>query len=256
MKWWIPLLLAVQFLTRIPVPGLNGLTAETAKAALAKSVIWFPLVGGLVGLITAAILILANHFWPRMIAVILALMVEARLTGAFHEDAVSDFCDGFGGGMTAERIHEIMKDSRIGSYGALGLALAVGLRVALLCILPNALVLPALVASAGFGRYIAVWLMAIIPPLVQAGGLAKDVGAQASMRQLAIATLFAVPVVTPFAIVMPIAFGAVLGLSLLFTLWFRQYLLRHLGGVTGDCLGFGVYVGQILLLLAATASLP
>jgi adenosylcobinamide-GDP ribazoletransferase len=134
--------------------------------------------------------------------------------------------------------------------------LAVALRVALLCTLPDALILPALIASAGFGRYIAVCLMATTPPLVQAGGLAKDVGAQASMRQLAIASVLAVPVVTPFAIVMPIAFGAVLALSLLFILWFRQFLMRHLGGVTGDCLGFGVYVGQILLLLAATASLP
>jgi adenosylcobinamide-GDP ribazoletransferase len=256
MKWWIPLLLAVQFLTRIPVPGLDGLTAATAKAGLAKSVVWFPMVGALVGAITAVTMIAADSLWPRMIAVLIALIIEARITGAFHEDAVADFCDGFGGGMTAERIHEIMKDSRIGSYGALGLALAVALRVALLCTLPNALVLPALIASAGFGRYLAVCLMAIIPPLVQAGGLAKDVGAQVSKGQLAIASVLAVAVVAPFAIVMPIAFASMLVLSLLFLIWFRQYLLRHLGGVTGDCLGFGVYVGQLLLLAAATASLP
>ncbi len=256
MSWWIPPLLAVQFLTRIPVPGLNGLTADTAKAGLAKSVIWFPVVGGLVGAVTAVTLIFADHFWARFIAVILALIVEARLTGAFHEDAVADFCDGFGGGMTPQRIHEIMKDSRIGSYGALGLGLAVALRAGLLMALPGVLIIPALFASAAFGRYLAVCLMAIVPPLIQTSGLAKDIGAQVSPAQWLIASLLAVPFLIPLGIAMPIPLFAAIIVSLFFALWFRGYLLRHLGGVTGDCLGFGVYVGQILILLAATASLP
>lgn len=256
MSWWIPPLLAVQFLTRIPVPWLNSLTVDTAKAGLAKSVIWFPVVGGLVGAITAVTLITADHYWPRIIAVLLALIIEARLTGAFHEDAVADFCDGFGGGMTPQRIHEIMKDSRIGSYGTLGMGLAVALRAALLIVLPSALIFPAVIASAAFGRYLAVCLMATVPPLIQTTGLAKDVGARAGTGQWLAASALTLPFVIPLIIVMPLLAAVTAAAALLFIIWFRRLLLLHLGGVTGDCLGFGVYAGQILILLAAAVSLP
>ena len=254
MSWWIPPLLALQFLTRIPVPGLNAITPETAKSGLIKSIIWFPVVGGLVGAITAATLVAADTIWPRIVAVIIALIVEARLTGAFHEDAVADFCDGFGGGITPTRIHEIMKDSRIGSYGALGMGVAVALRAALLIALPDTLVLPALIASASFGRYVAVSLMALVPPFAQSGGLAKDVGVQAGFGQWLAASVFTLPFMVPLAAAIPLPIFAAFVAALIFTFWFRQFLLRHLGGVTGDCLGFGVYVAQLLILLAATAT--
>lgn len=256
MSWWIPLLLAVQFLTRIPVPWLNAITPQTARAGLIKAVVWFPVVGGLVGAITAATMIAADTIWPRAVAVIMALIVEARLTGAFHEDAVADFCDGFGGGMTPTRIHEIMKDSRIGSYGALGMGLAVTLRAALLIVLPDALLLPALIASASFGRYLAVSLMATVQPLTQSSGLAKDVGAQTGFGQWITASVFTVVFMIPLGVTIQLALFAACVAALIFILWFRRFLLRHLGGVTGDCLGFGVYVGQILILLAATATVP
>ena len=256
MSWWIPPLLAVQFLTRIPVPGLNAITPEIAKAGLIKSVVWFPVVGGLVGAITAATMIAADTIWPRIVAVIIALIVEARLTGAFHEDAVADFCDGFGGGMTPERIYEIMKDSPIGSYGALGMGLAVTLRAALLIALPDAFILPALIASASFGRYLAVSLMATVKPLTQSSGLAKDVGAQTGFGQWITASLFTVVFMIPLGATIPLALSVALTSALICTFWFRRFLLRHLGGVTGDCLGLGVYVGQILILLAATATVP
>lgn len=255
MNWWIPPLLAVQFLTRIPVPGLNAISAEAAKAGLAKAVIWFPVVGGLVGAITAATLIAADYIWPRIIAVILALIIEARLTGAFHEDAVADFCDGFGGGMTPQRIHEIMKDSRIGSYGTLGMGLAVALRAALLIVLPDALILPALLGSASFGRYLAVCLMALVSPLAQTGGLAKDIGARIGAWQWMAACVLTMPFIALLGMAIPLPLLIAVAAALVFTVWFRRFLMRHLGGVTGDCLGFGVYVGQLLILLAATAEI-
>ena len=260
IRWFIPPLLAIQFLTRLPVPGLNSLNAETAKAGLIKSVVWFPVVGALVGAITAATILVTEQFWPRVIAVIIALIVEARLTGAFHEDAVADFCDGFGGGITPQRIHEIMKDSRIGSYGAVGLILAIAMRASLLIALPAPLILPVLLASASFGRWLAVAIMATTEPFEPAdrpsGGLAKDVGARTSITQWLAATGLALPFLLPLLLARPAATAAAICAAMLFLLWFRRFLLRHLGGVTGDCLGFAVYVGQILILLAATAQLP
>lgn len=254
LKWWMPPLLALQFLTRIPVPGLNDLNAEQARYGLSRSVVWFPLVGALVGLITAAVLVASAHIWPRAIAVIIALAIEARLTGAFHEDAVADFCDAFGGGYDRESTQRIMKDSRIGSYGALGLVLAVGLRAALLIALPQDVLIIAIIASACFGRWLAVAIMALVAPAVtQEGGLAKDVGNRTNVKDLIRASLIAGPVIGLFAYWHIVPALLALAGAALFLFWFRALLLRRLGGSTGDCLGFAAYAGQLILLLAVLA---
>lgn len=254
IRWWVPPLLALQFLTRIHVPGLGRLTPEQARHGLSRAVIWFPLVGALVGVITAAVLVGSAHIWPRAIAVIIALAFEARLTGAFHEDAVADFCDAFGGGHDVESTQRIMKDSRIGSYGALGLVLAVGLRAALLIALPQDFVIVALVASACFGRLMAVAVMALVAPVAAKGqGLAKDVGGRTGWRDLLWAGLIATPILGPFAYVQPEAVLGTFGAAAVFLWWFRGLLLRRLDGSSGDCLGFAVYAGQLFLLLAVLA---
>jgi adenosylcobinamide-GDP ribazoletransferase len=129
---WAPPLLAIQFLTRVPVPAVSRLSESAVKVGLGRAAGWFPLIGALVGLVTAATLLLADQFWPLLVAVLLALIVEARFTGAFHEDAVADFCDGVGGGRDPAHVRQIMKDSRIGTFGALGLTLGLTLRAALM----------------------------------------------------------------------------------------------------------------------------
>jgi adenosylcobinamide-GDP ribazoletransferase len=253
MRWWIPPLLAVQFLTRIPVPLLNKLSADSVQDGLAKSVVWFPLVGGLVGGITACLLFAADHVWPRSIAVILVLIAEARLTGAFHEDAVADFCDGLGGGHTPDRVLDIMKDSRIGSYGALGLILAVGLRAACMIMLPIEMLIPAIIAAAGAGRWGAVLAMALIPQVQHSTGIAKDIGRQVDARGLLCASLLLLPVIGALCIAKPWVAASAFAVQLLAFIWFRALLLRRLGGVSGDCLGFFVYLSQLIWLLATLA---
>lgn len=253
LRWWMPPLLAVQFLTRIPVPGLQTIDADTVREGLKRSVVWFPAVGGLVGICTAVIILLADQFWPRAIAVVLALIFEARLTGAFHEDAVADFCDGFGGGQTRELIIDIMKDSRIGSYGALGLLVAVGLRAACLIELPQTILVPTIIASAAAGRWGAVWLMAFVRPVTQNKGLAKDIGQQVNVYMLAISSLLLAPFLLAMALFAPWAVAIAVGIQMVTFLWFRSLLIKHLSGVTGDCLGFFVYLSQLIWLLAALA---
>lgn len=250
---WAPPLLAVQFLTRVPVPGLHGLSADQVRQGLARAVGWFPLVGGLIGATTALVILVAESFWSRVVAALVALMIEARLTGAFHEDAVADFCDGFGGGYDAESIHRILKDSRLGSYGALGLALAVGLRAALLVTLEPALLAAAIIASATFGRLLVVVLMAWVPPAPTPGGLAKDIGGAIGAPHLAWAALVATPGLAAFAWMAPAASAMAILAASVFLIWFRRLLRRRLGGSTGDCLGFAAYAGQLILLMAAVA---
>ncbi|WP_353218460.1 adenosylcobinamide-GDP ribazoletransferase [Sandarakinorhabdus sp.] len=256
--WWAPPLLAVQFLTRVPVPWLDRLSGAQVATGLVRAVGWFPLVGALVGGVTAAVALAAGTLWPATVAVLLALAVEARLTGAFHEDAVADFCDAFGGGHSADDVRRIMKDSRIGSYGAVGLFLALGLRAALLVAvigrfgaLDAAIVI---IASAAFGRLLAAVLMAVVPPAPAGTGLAKDIASGVGPGVLALALATALPVVAPFAIIAPAAALAGVAAGVGFVLWFRTLLIRRIGGSTGDCLGFGAYAGQLLVLLAATAA--
>ena len=253
----VPSLRAIQFLTRLPVSGLiPSLDPSQVRLGLGRAVLWFPVVGGLVGAIDAAVLIAAEALWPRVIAVVIMLIVEARLTGAFHEDAVADFCDGMGGGHSPERIRKIMKDSRIGTYGALGLMLAVGLRASLLLVMPPALLLPAVLAGAALSRWLAVVAMAAIPPLDQGRSLAKDIGQRPAPAVTIMAGVLALPFLLPIGMQEPLRLTLAIGLSGLFLIWLRAFLLRWLGGVTGDCLGFAVYAGQLILLLCAAAAWP
>ncbi|WP_238550643.1 adenosylcobinamide-GDP ribazoletransferase [Blastomonas sp. AAP53] len=254
---WAPPVLAVQFLSRIPVPGTGSLSAQQVNAGLAQAVGWFPLVGAGIGAITAGIALAADSLWPALVAVLIALAFEARLTGAFHEDAVADFCDAFGGGHSADDVRRIMKDSRIGSYGSLGLIFAVGLRVALmLAVLEQMTPLCAfltLVAAASFGRLLVVVLMTWVAPAPQGTGLAKDIGSGVGTSVLLTALATALPGLLGFALAFPLPMLAALLGAGAFLGWFRALLLRRIGGSTGDCLGFSAYAGQLIMLLTATA---
>lgn len=134
--------------------------------------------------------------------------------------------------------------------------MALGLRAALLAALPEHLILPAMVASAAFGRWLAVVPKALLrsPPGVE--GMASRTIDATGRRQLAGASVVILPFVLPFAWLAPVAAIGVLLAAAAFVWWLCAFLRRHLGGVAGDCLGFAVYAGQLLVLLAACARWP
>lgn len=247
-----PPLLAVQFLTRLPVPWLARLTPEQAAVGLARAMAWLPPVGSLIGAATGATFLLAQLLWLPMVAAIVALMVEALLTGAFHEDAVADFCDAFGGTASGERALTIMKDSRIGSYGALGLGLVVLLRFAAMVALPPVVAMAAIVGAATVGRLCAVTLAAILVPVGSGGGMAVRAGRMPGGR-LALALLLALPGTLPILWVRPGAVAIALLALAAMLWWLARFLMRRIGGSTGDCLGFAAAMGQLALLLAVAA---
>src|SRR5213595_1177307 len=117
---------ALQFFTRLPIPGWIGFEQSWLNHASR----YFPLVGVVVAALTGAVYALAALWFPGPVAVVLATAAAIYATGAFHEDGFADMCDGFGGGMTAQRVMDIMKDSRIGAYGAIG----IGCLLALKCV--------------------------------------------------------------------------------------------------------------------------
>ncbi|WP_235513602.1 MULTISPECIES: adenosylcobinamide-GDP ribazoletransferase [unclassified Sphingomonas] len=249
---WAPPLLAVQFLTRLPVPVLHRLTGEQAAAGLEQAMAWLPPVGSLIGAVTGATFLIAQFWWPPLVAAVLALIVEALLTGAFHEDAVADFCDAFGGVASGDRALTIMKDSRIGSYGALGLGLVVLLRIAAMVALPPVLAMAAIVAAATLGRLCAVTLAALVAPVGSGAGMAVRAG-RMPIGRLALAGVLAVPGIAPLLWLRPMAVVVALVAMAVLLAWLARFLRRRIGGSTGDCLGFAAAMGQLALLLAVAA---
>jgi adenosylcobinamide-GDP ribazoletransferase len=250
------LVTAVQFLTRIPVSK-----RETSPAALRDCPRYFPLVAMGIGVITASVTLAGSYLWPISLSVLLALALEFRLTGGLHEDAVADFCDAFGGGWTRERVLEIMKDSRIGTYGTLGLVSALAIRfAATVAVIQQAgtdqfLVWgTAIVTAAVMGRWLIVLVMVLVPPIANRESLSRDVGAQMTFKDLAIASFCALPSLVLFGWLMPVQ--CLIAVVLLFVaIWFRRLVLHKLGGITGDCLGFIGYLGQLIILLVAAVDM-
>ena len=249
---WAPPLLAVQFLTRLPVPVLARLTAPQAADGMVRAMAWLPLVGTMIGASTAAVFVVAGWWWPPLVAALLALALEALLTGAFHEDAVADFCDAFGGTARGDTALRIMRDSRIGSYGALGLGLAVALRAAAIVALPASLAIPAIVAAATVARLAAVLLAAILPA-TRPDGAAARMGSGMPIRRVALGLALALPGLLPFARSCPQALLVAAAAVVLLLAWLTRFLRARIGGSTGDCLGFAAYMAQLALLLAAAA---
>lgn len=243
---------AIGFLTRIPVPFMAK-DADEATDDIRRGVVLFPLVGVGIGAITTGVLLGGHLIWPWWFAVVVALSVEAMLTGAFHEDAVADFCDAFGGGWTRDDVLRILKDSRIGSFGAVGLIAALSIRVGAIIQVSPELVWFIVPLSAGFGRWVILWLLTCIEPIGHRVGLAKDVAERATWWKPIIGGLTLAPLFWLYGQDHFERIAIAFTVTAIFIIWFRWYLNWRIGGVTGDCLGTACYVGQLIWLLVAVA---
>lgn len=237
---------AVQFLTRIPTPQLAGFQPEWIQ----QSARYYPLAGQIVGLASALILYGAALVWSAWIAALLAVGAGVALTGGFHEDGLADTADGLGGGLTRDRRLEIMKDSRLGSYGALALGLTLALRVAALAMLVEVAPLMAavaLLAAHGWGRATAVVAMSVMPYGGDSGMAKEGKPDRASFAGVAVAVLTAS---WPLAFLPPIAGASGVGLGLLAGAVPAWLAWRLIGGRTGDVLGAVEQAFEVGFLLA------
>ncbi|MDB6062625.1 MAG: cobalamin 5-phosphate synthase/cobalamin synthase [Verrucomicrobiaceae bacterium] len=238
------LFIAIAFLTRIPIPAGTAHTQENLNAASR----YFPAVGLLVGAIAAAIFACSNSLWTIGIAIILAMAATVRITGAFHEDGFADSCDGFGGGWTRDQVLTIMKDSRIGTYGAVGLGLLLAIKFLAL----QALGEPWKIACAFLVGHTWSRLLAISYLLnfsyVRDGesSKVKPLATAMSRNDFFIAGLIALPLVLTIS---PLQTGAIVLTLALWRWWFGRYMLRRIDGYTGDCLGAAQQVAEVLIYL-------
>ncbi|VVE70351.1 adenosylcobinamide-GDP ribazoletransferase [Pandoraea captiosa] len=246
---WRLFLTALGFFTRVPIPQWVGYSPAQLNAATR----YFPLVGVFVGVLVALLTVAMGHVWSPRLAIALGLGVSVLLTGAFHEDGLADSVDAFGGAFARDRVLEIMHDSRIGTYGAVALWLALAVKWQALVDIQ---------ISAGWGGFAIVL-----------------VGAHAASRCMAISLLRALDYVRPEGKAKPVAqrlrlsdlmFGV--ACSAPWWVWpdwragvtavvvlvavraaFIRYLRRRLGGYTGDTLGFAQQIGELALYLTVCA---
>jgi adenosylcobinamide-GDP ribazoletransferase len=241
---------AVRFFTRLPVPAWVGHSAE----ALNRSARYFPAVGLLVGGIGALTYLAALQLWPQPVAVLLSMAATIYATGAFHEDGLADAVDGLGGGWDKLRILEIMKDSRVGSYGVVAMVLALLGKFVLLAALDPALVPLALLAGHALSRFCSTLLLTTMD-YVREDLLAK---AKPLATRLTGGELFVGLLCTLAALALLPAENASAGAALagLATLWLAGKFKRWLGGYTGDCLGAVQQVSEIAFYLGLLAAWP
>jgi adenosylcobinamide-GDP ribazoletransferase len=245
MRAGADLVAAFGLLTRLPLP--RGATGSSTGSS-----VWaWPLVGLVIGLIGAAGYAIAwrGGLSPAL-AALLAVIAMALATGGFHEDGLADTADGIGGGATPERRLLIMRDSRIGSFGALALLASVGLRVGALAQLADPrLVIPALIVAAVLGRAAMPGVVLLSSP-ARPGGLGAALGALDRKRVAlgcGLAVLSCLMLGRPHAMLEAI-FAAVLVAAGMAGLG-----VRRLGGYTGDTLGATEQLAEcaVLLVLAS-----
>jgi adenosylcobinamide-GDP ribazoletransferase len=243
------LALAGEFLTRLPLGGMRAYSAER----MARAPHWFATVGLGLGLAGAAVLGVLAHVLPHGVAVALTLGALVVVTGALHEDGLADSLDGLGGGRTPERALDIMRDSRIGSYGALGLGFALAVQGLSLVALPLAQAMATLVLAQTLGRALMTDALARDTYLRKQG---TGSGLDAPLGKTGVLRVGAAVVVAIVLGGMALPLGA-LGTALVCgvgagTLW-RAWVLNRLGGQTGDTLGALHMVAATATLLGASA---
>lgn len=234
---------ALMFYTRIPCP--KWVTHDPEY--LNKATRFFPLMGWIVGGICALVFIGTDFYVGTPIAILLSIIAGILTTGAFHEDGFADVCDAFGGGWTKQKILDIMKDSRVGAYGVIGMILILLLKFTALSAIPFSMMWIVLLAAHSFSRLCAVLVVATSQYVrenddAKAKPLAKSITA----KEIIPAIVFGL---APLFLFQQLEILVVLILPLLGTFFLRRYFHKWIGGYTGDCLGATQQVTEILFYL-------
>jgi adenosylcobinamide-GDP ribazoletransferase len=245
-------LLAVQFLTRVPVPAWVGYRDEWLHQCARH----FPLVGLFVGAVAALVLLGAAALWPLPLAALLSMIATLVLTGAFHEDGLADTFDALGGAVSRDKALLIMKDSRLGTYGTVALIAVLALKAASLIAL-GAQAAAALLLAHSASRALPVALIRWLPYAGDAeAAKAKPLSTQVSWGGVCVVVLWVLAVAASLigarllgAAPVLVSLVAAAFVALLMARWLR----RRLGGFTGDTLGATQQLGELAIYLALVA---
>lgn len=238
-------ILTLQFLTWIPV----NLQLAAEREDFPRGIKYFPLVGLVVGSINVIGYSLAALVLPQTVSLIFACLLNIMITGALHLDGLADTCDGICSSRNREKMLEIMRDSRIGTNGAIAIFFDLALRIGFLIHLDQDVLLKALLLAPLISRTAMIYLMGA-PSARAEGGLGNLFIGKNRLRDGLIAVVFCLL----FAVLL-LNYRAALVLSINFmVIWgYRRLIMKKIQGMTGDTLGAGNEVSELMVL--ATLSL-
>jgi adenosylcobinamide-GDP ribazoletransferase len=247
----------LRFYTRVPLPAFGRETEPHVLPDFSRAAWSVPIAGALIGLSGALVLALAaNVGIAPLPAATITIGFLVLITGAMHEDGLADLCDGFGGGATPERKLEIMRDSRLGTYGAAGLLLALLMRIGTLAGLVATdlrLACAILIAAGAVSRTAGLLPLALLPP-------ARPFGAGFAAARPGAGVLRIAAVLAFVCACLPLLAGAILPrvISACILAAFAAYAIttlarRQIGGQTGDVAGAAQQAAEISMLLVFSA---
>jgi adenosylcobinamide-GDP ribazoletransferase len=234
---------ALMFFTRIPCPP----NTDHSEEYLNRASKYFTLVGIIVGCLVALSYWCFSLFFSTDICILLSFVVSILITGAFHEDGFADVCDGFGGGYTKLKILEIMKDSQVGTYGAVGLLLIFGLKYVALANINTQITTLTLISAHAISRLTAVsFIYTQQYAREDLLSKAKPLATKMSHTDFLVACIFGI---TPLLLFGNYYVFLVLIPLLLLKLYFARYFKKWIGGYTGDCLGAVQQMAEVVFYL-------
>ena len=234
---------AITFYTRLPCYRLGSYTPEY----LSKTTKYLPFIGWIVGGISAVIFILLIRILPLTISMLLSMISTVIITGAFHEDAFADSCDGFGGGSSKEQILTIMKDSRVGTYAVVGLIFMLGLKFLTLIAIPYKILPFVLVAGHSVSRYAAATVLLTHKYAREDDKAAKTsvISQKLSISDFLVATFFGIVPI----FLLGYKFLVILIPIFLIRILIGYYLNKRIQGYTGDSLGAVQQITEVIFYI-------
>jgi len=234
-------LAALQFLTIIPLPWRRQVSPED----LARSTGYFPVVGLIIGLLLAGLNWLLGWFLPAAVVHVLLIVFLAVISGALHLDGLADTCDGIAGGKTIEERWQVMRDSRVGSFGVVGVCCLLLVKYVSLNNMPQGLVMTSLVLMPVISRWAMVYTI-FAYPYARPSGLGKVFKQGVNWLKLVMATLIALAVAATLS--------RLAGLAIMLGAWvivviMATYLKHKFSGLTGDTYGAINEVAEVSVLL-------
>lgn len=241
MKAFYPPIAALIMFTKLPVWKL---VPDIPAEAYRKVVTWWPLAGWLTGGLCAGVLLLLYPITSPLVAAVFAVGARVLFTGAYHEDGVADFFDGFGGGHDKQQILSIMKDSHIGTYGVLALILFLLALTSMLSSLPPLAGVAMILAADPFAKFCAGRMLSFLP---YARSDSKNLATYPcpDIKATVIAALFGTIPAIVFALcnhvfIWPLTSAMIAVIAVCACLFL--YMHRRIGGYTGDCCGAVCYM--------------
>jgi adenosylcobinamide-GDP ribazoletransferase len=246
-KEWHIFRTSLFFFTRIPVGGHGEWNQEYVD----KATSYLPVIGLLVGGFGGLVFMGSAYLFPQTVAIVLSMVATVLLTGAFHEDGFCDVCDGFGGGYTKEQRLMIMKDSRSGAYAVIGAILLLLLKFSALTSLPATLIPLILITGHTISRTTIIWFVSLYTYARDDNqSKSKPLAKSLPVSRIIISTIagFLTLLLLPWQ---PAIAGLIISI-LTFVIWSR-YVVKRLGGYSGDCLGATQQLVEVTFYLAVTA---